>query len=458
MAARYRRQRGGYRFRRFAGAPHPEIQPTAVPRTVRLKTTSPLTVKVGQAVRAGQIVAQGGTPPSSPVLCPVNGTVKQILAQQTEVVIEGDGTPEIPVSERRYPEWRSAPREHLEDALYLSGITGHAPGGIPTRRGSSRVGPEGITEILVEATYSDVWNPSLTTILDEARLVSGLSILRSLLPMASATVVVDRSERRVASRLASALSGVAEVVTVPSRYPLAHEAVLVPSLLGRRIPAGAHAADVGVLILDLQTAQQVHEVIVEGKPPLERIVALAGTGFERRPHLRVRLGAPIAELAKGYLGGLPSRLVINSPVSGEGVGEGGRAVDAATRVIAAIPENHEGELVAFARPGFGKDSYSKTFVANLLPTVKRLDTNLHGEGRACISCGFCEDVCPADILPQLLHRYVKKDMIDETLVRYRLQDCIDCNLCTYVCPSKIPVAELMAKGKARLAEEGLLKT
>jgi electron transport complex protein RnfC len=50
---------------------------------------------------------------------------------------------------------------------------------------------------------------------------------------------------------------------------------------------------------------------------------------------------------------------------------------------------------------------------------------------------------------------VKRDVIDELILRYRIVDCIDCNLCTYVCPSKIPVAALIREGKARLAAEGL---
>jgi Na+-translocating ferredoxin:NAD+ oxidoreductase RnfC subunit len=50
---------------------------------------------------------------------------------------------------------------------------------------------------------------------------------------------------------------------------------------------------------------------------------------------------------------------------------------------------------------------------------------------------------------------VKRNIIDEAILRYRITDCIDCNLCSYVCPSKIPVAELLRQGKSRLVEEGL---
>jgi Na+-translocating ferredoxin:NAD+ oxidoreductase RnfC subunit len=85
---------------------------------------------------------------------------------------------------------------------------------------------------------------------------------------------------------------------------------------------------------------------------------------------------------------------------------------------------------------------------------KKCGTNVHGELRPCIFCTFCEEVCPAGIIPHFLFHYVEKDIIDDTLLKYRIFDCIDCNLCSYVCPSKIPVAQFIKEGKAKLLDEG----
>jgi Na+-translocating ferredoxin:NAD+ oxidoreductase RnfC subunit len=458
MAARYHGFRGGYRFRRFAGSPGPEIEVFGLPDTVCLQLTPAHTpAKVGQRVQAGENIAQAGTAPSSPLAAPISGTVARIVGG-AQIVIASDGSDAVPVSARRYPEWRTAAREDIEDILYLSGLTGFVDGGIPTRHGSSKVGPEDVAHILVEATSSDVWSPNWGAFLDPGRLTGGLGILRRILPNADATVVLDRSERALAARLEAALSGVASVLCVRSRYPLHHMSVLLRAVLGRRLSPGGHALDAGALVLDPETVMQVHDLVVEGMPPVGRTVALAGPGFSRNVQLRVRLGTPIGAIAERYGDGTnPSRIVINSPISGEAVGDADLGVGPDCRLLGAIPENHAGELLAFARPGFVKDSFSRTFMARFLPLEKTLDTNLHGEGRACISCGFCEEVCPAGIMPQLLHRYVRRDIIDETIVRYRIEDCIDCNLCSYVCPSKIPVAQLMREGKARLVQEGLLK-
>ena len=86
---------------------------------------------------------------------------------------------------------------------------------------------------------------------------------------------------------------------------------------------------------------------------------------------------------------------------------------------------------------------------------KKCGTNVHGELRPCVFCSFCEDVCPAGIIPHLLYHHVENDVIDETLLKYKVFNCVECNLCSYVCPSKIPVAQSIKEGKARLLEEGL---
>jgi Na+-translocating ferredoxin:NAD+ oxidoreductase RnfC subunit len=87
----------------------------------------------------------------------------------------------------------------------------------------------------------------------------------------------------------------------------------------------------------------------------------------------------------------------------------------------------------------------------LLPkAVRTADTNVHGERRACVACGYCENVCPVGLIPHLLHKHADKEIYNERLAEYKIFDCIECGLCDYVCPSKIHIAADIKKAKEAL--------
>ena len=60
----------------------------------------------------------------------------------------------------------------------------------------------------------------------------------------------------------------------------------------------------------------------------------------------------------------------------------------------------EPPLSVQVRPGPDRGSYSKCFLSTLRRSfAERFTTALRGERRPCVSCGFCEEVCPAGIMP-----------------------------------------------------------
>jgi Na+-translocating ferredoxin:NAD+ oxidoreductase subunit C len=345
--------------------------------------------------------------------------------------------------------------------VYLSGASRTGGGGIPSRFNSSAIQPGQVEHILLQLVPAEVFNPDPFAVLDGRDLAAaadGLEILSKIMPGAALHLVGSRKQKSLLAQLRQHCRdnrlGQISLHTLPAKYPNHHEAVLVPAVLGQEYPHGYSAVNVGVLVLDLQALLHVRDAVVQGKPAIQRVVALAGGGFSRRPHLRVRIGTPLEQLLEPYLDKKRrQRIVGNSLLTGEVVNQG--AVDPLLTTLIALSEDVESPPLAFSRPGFRTDSYSRTFLANFVPFSKTVDTNLHGEHRPCIACTYCDSVCPVGILPQLLHRYVQREVIDENLVRLRIFDCIDCNLCTYVCTSKIPLAELMRQGKQKLEAEGL---
>jgi Na(+)-translocating NADH:ubiquinone oxidoreductase A subunit len=442
---------GGYRFRRFAGQPEPSLVDAGIPERVALPLRSPQGVdlasliKAGSVVIAGQIIARDDK--SGALLrATISGTVEELkpapwLGGKTKVAtLLSDGTADWVPLQGHSAQWNAMSREALRELINLSGAAAL---------------PEHVGDLLVEAVEAEAFNLA-PEVLFEAwgveAFAEGLAILARALPRCRIHLVLSRGSTALLSRIAAAVQGLGlkpALHTVSPKYPLADPRVLVPTILGRE-------ASSVTLVMHIQTVFQIREAVVLGKPLIERIVALGGTGFSRRPHLRLRIGTPVGAALAGYLRqDCEARLVLNSLIGGSAYTAPAMPLAGTASVLLAVPENKEGGFLSFANPGFTSDSHAVAFAANLLPLAKRADTNLHGEHRACISCGFCEEVCPARILPNILHRYVQKNVIDETLVRFQIFRCIDCNLCSYVCTSKIPLARLLAEGKERLRQEGL---
>ncbi len=387
-------------------------------------------------------------------------TVSTVSVATVAVVIESDGSAEWEALRGSSPEWEALSRETIEGLLYNSGVCSLGSSGIPTRFRSSIIEPGAVEHVVINGTEADVYNLSVALLLREDRLQkfeTGIKVLHKIFPAAQFHLAVNRGR-------APLLDGVTTDLDDPNwlntyalkpKYPLGRDEVLIPALLDRPYPYGFAAAGLGVIVLDVQALLHVYDAVVLGKPLLERIITLSGPGFKDNPHLRVRIGTPVGYILENHLVAADGyRIVLNSAMSGITWNDKNRPVGADTSNLIALEEEKEGQALFFARPGFRKDSYSHTFLADLFPFQKETGTNLYGDRRACISCSFCEEVCPVGILPNLLHRYVDRDIIDEAILRYEIYKCIDCGLCSYVCPSKIPVSFLIKEGKERLEKEG----
>jgi electron transport complex protein RnfC len=434
-----------------------------VPPRVTIGLTDPLgvsllpTVQKGETVRAGQVVARGQRKTGAIRISSVSGPVEEVRTADGgdgAITVISDGSASwMPIETSGARAAEGSP-EMLERILSQSGIPG-----IPTRFDTAAITAADVEDVIINGVGADVYNPSVALIAGSrvADLASAVRILSKIYPRAALSLAVDTRARMLGRQLLAAIPrGEIAVHVLNPKFPQHREEMLLPVILGKRFPNGYRAINCGVLVLDLQTALAIHDAVVFGKPEIERIVALAGPGFTRNIHVRVRVGTAVSQVVDSRLRRVQGlRLVENSLLTGKQIPDpGAAAIQPQTDSLIAVPEKEETGFLPFAAAGFRKDSYSVTFASSLLPIGKEADTNLHGEERSCLSCGFCDAVCPARILPSILHKYVRRAMIDDTLLRYRISRCFDCNLCTYVCTSKIDVASLLRQGKARLASQG----
>jgi Na+-translocating ferredoxin:NAD+ oxidoreductase subunit C len=464
--------KGGYRFKNLKGAPAATVEALSSPKQVRLPLkrnygheVQPL-VEKGDTVQTGQIIGRDDEVYSSPIHAPISGTVTSIqkgdyLGEKVSyVTIENDhkdGPIErIPGCD---PEWQNLTKEQIEELIYLSGAAAGGSG-IPTHQLSAPIVPEEVESIIFCSGESDLYQPSPSVLLRGemfARFVDAVKIVTGLYPGIDVSIAVNDHNTDLIGKLTAELEKVENITIVKTKakYPQEREEMLVPTVLGREYPYGYPAIHLGVLVLSIQTALDLHTAVTKGIPVVNRTISLGGEGFINTCHIDVPIGTPVEEIIENRTIHGESRIIRNSVNTGDILEDLSSPVLWDTDAIIAVQEGNKGEMMSFAMPGFKKDSVSGAFPSSFLPFKKSISTNIRGEQRACIQCGFCIEVCPVRLYPNLLYRYVERDIIEDSLASFKIFDCIDCNLCSYVCTSKLPLSQLIKEGKNKLRQEGV---
>lgn len=461
---------GGFWFRKYRGQPVDTLINIGVPSQVIIplsqgfgSSCEPL-VKKGDMVKAGQIIARDDASISSPIHSSANGNVRAVVKMNYfkrevgMVVIDTDGTDSIERLDGHSPAWEKLSAEQLEELLYLSGVTALDREGIPTRFRSSIIMPEEVEDLIIHGACSETYNISLELLLKGKNLfnfVNGIKILKKIMSKAHVHLALSKEKTDLIEKIQKLVSHMENFTIHPvvPKYPQGYDEVLIPTLLAKKFPYGYSAANIGVVVLNIQAVLHAFEAVTEGIPVIERTMALCGPSFRENIHVKVRIGTPLDYIVKGRVTDEPSRLVINSLLTGIELNDLFLPIDKAFSQIIGMPEDAHREFLTFVRPGMRRDSYSRSFASFFLNAKKLCGTNLQGEERPCFQCGYCVEVCPVKILPTLINRHIRLG-INEDLMKHGIFNCIDCNLCSYVCPSKIPLAKNLKEAKSKLVDSG----
>jgi len=439
--------RGGYNVP-VAGAPLAEVRELPAPGRLYLPLASrrfdfsDVRVEEGQSVARGDILAVDPERFSIPLLAPYGGIVRLSEVEDHIVLDELDTSADARVS------------------------SGSASGG----SAAQRLLTLGAWQYLSDARTGDPVDPLISpsaTIastlrlepflaggeaqLDGAleRLARGLEHLRGMVPEAPLYVIVPNADTPMAAELrktVAACSG-AHVVSVPMRFPFDDPALLARFL---KLPAGPDAT---VWAIPVEGVLGVEAALTDGRPCTERIVSFAGPAVTEPVHFRLVPGYPVADILADRLCREPARVVGGGLLTGVALPPEQRGIDSECTGLTVVGEPTRQTLLSFARPGISRRSYNRSFVGTLRTDMSmRYRAGLSGEVRPCIACGQCADVCPAGILPQVIHRHLYADRLEEAQ-RIRVDLCIGCGLCSFVCPSKIDLRTELLDARRVLREE-----
>lgn len=450
--------RGGYNVL-LQGRPAGTIEVLDQPQVIQLPlgssrfTFSQISVEDGQEVACGQVLATDPANYSVPLLAPWGGTVRldaadghivldQLVRQDDPDSAAADHAPD---NTQRSDSVRQRCEQLLNAGAWQYFYDAHS-GDLPDPFGTPQAV---IVSTLNLASFVARGDAQIKENL--TGFTRGLEHLQSLLEYQPIYLILPSVRSQLAQQIRQTVRGYAwiKLVDIPLRYGLGHFPVLARALGLKKQsdgPVWAMRAE-GVLAVD--------NALTFSRPCIAKIISLAGPAVKSPTHLKVTAGYPLREILDSRMSGSAGEVrVINGGIlDGSGFNGGQLGVDVECAGITVLDEPQKREMLSFVRPGSDRGSYSRCFLSSLRqPFAERLTTAVRGEGRPCISCGFCEEVCPVGIMPHLIHKLLYQDKIDEVQPA-GVHRCVACGLCSFVCLSKIELRQQFIDANETIKEE-----
>lgn len=404
----------------------PSPESVTLPVSMHIGKPARVSVKVGDEVLVGSLVAEQDGVISSPVYASVSGKVTKIAdmtmtngAHQPCVVIASDGqmTPDPTIAPPTVNN-----REELIEAIRKSGIVGLGGAGFPTYV-KFNADPSLVEALVINGAECEpyITSDTVTMVNRVDDIETALRAIKKFIGIPRVIIGIEKNKPKAIDamrELAGRLEGV-EVKVLPSLYPQGGEKVLVYHTLGKIIPMGKLPLDVGCIVANVTTVATIGCYLKTGMPLVEKCVTVDGGAVAEPKNVIVPIGTSMADVF-AFCGGFkhePAKLLYGGPMMGIAVNDPSTPILKNTNAILALKKKE----------------------AKLPKTT------------ACIRCGACTNHCPFGLNPSELARaYEFKDaaLLDELKVNL----CMECGCCSFVCPANRPLVQSNKLGKVLVRE------
>ena len=411
----------------FALARFPEPDEVVIPMSQHSGKPAEPVVKVGDAVKVGQLIGEAQGFISAPVHASVSGVVTAVEPRlhpiqgvpAMAVVIKNDKENAVADTVKPHGDLASLSPDEIIEIVKNAGIVGMGGAGFPTYVKLKPGKP--IDAVLINACECE---PLLTAdhrvLLEQAdEVIFGLqAILKAVGAPRGVIVIEDNKPDAIELMTAKteALENI-EVVTARTKYPQGAEKMLIKRVLGRKVPSGGLPADVGAVVCNVSTAKAVNDAIRTGMPLIERVVTVTGERIANPGNFIVKVGTHVKELVD-FCGGLTAGGDVTVKLGGPMMGF------AQSDLNVPIMKSSNGVIAFDADPT---------------------------EAVTCIKCGRCVDVSPRELAPLRFQKYVDEGNV-EGLKLENILDCMECGCCEFICSSKIPLVSKIKAGKKAVKE------
>ena len=391
-------------------------------------------VKVGEHVLKGQCLAKASENISASIHASSSGTITAIDEQPvphpsninaTCITIETDGKDEWKERQPIKESYSQKSCSELLDIITDAGIVGLGGATFPTAAKLLGCDNKHIKTLIINGAECEPYITCDDLLMQEHAedIILGTRILQHLLAVDEATIGIEDNKPDAIKSLQKKADELKDdkykinIVSIPTRYPTGGEKQLIKVITGKEVPVKGRPADIGILCQNVATASSIYRAIFFDEPVISRIVTVSGNAITQAGNFNTLIGTPMNELIEQ---------------------SGGYKKDIAGLVMG-------GPMMGFA---LSSDELPITKACNCLLTKTTAETQTVSS-QACIRCGECAEVCPANLLPQQLYWYSSSKNFDRAQ-DIHLFDCIECGCCSAVCPSHIPLVQYYRFAKTEI--------
>ncbi len=388
-------------------------------------------VQKGDTVLVGQRIADAADGLSACICSGVSGTVKAIEKRLTvsgnrvpSIVIENDGqytqAPEI----GEEVDFHDIHNGQIRQLAREAGIVGLGGAGFPTDTKLTPAEDNAIEYVIINGAECE---PYLTSdyrlMLEESdALLGGIRILLKMFPNAKGVIGIEDNKPEAIKLLTHLTETHPDVSVCPlkTKYPQGGERSLIYAVTGRKVHSGMLPFQAGCIVHNVATVISLYRAVFKSTPLIKRVITLSGDAFRNPGNYEAPIGSSLAEIVD-LAGGFttePEKLIAGGPMMGTALMSLDVPVQKTTSALLAF-----GEGVA----------------------PQEMTT-------ACIHCGRCMSVCPANLVPQMMVRTVRKGDMD-AFQSLGGMECVSCGSCSYVCPAHIRLTQSFVQAKTTVATD-----
>lgn len=403
-----------------------------IPVAQHIGAPSTPTVKKGDEVKVGQVIAKSSSFVSTNIHSSVSGKVKKV-----DFSADSSGYPKqgifIDVAGDEWEEGIDRSEDLISNIdidgadivkkIQEAGIVGLGGATFPTH--VKLVPPKGMKAevLLINGVECEPYLTSDHRLMLEKpdEILVGIQLLMKALNVTKAVIGIENNKPDAIQLLTEKTKKHNEISVQPLqvKYPQGGEKQLIKAITGKEVPSGGLPIAVGAVVSNVGTAFAVYEAIQKNKPLFERVVTITGKGIANPSNFKVRIGTATSELIEAA-GGLPEdtgKIISGGPMMGRAVSSLNVPVTKGTSGILLMEK---------------EESKRK-------------------EVLTCIRCSRCVSVCPMGLEPYLLMTLSEKQIFDRA-EKDRVMDCIECGSCSYTCPSNRPLLDYIRYGKGKVGQ------